>query len=254
MGKKNQQKTTQTTTAEPWKAMQPYLTDTASQAQQMFNSGQGQQYFPGETYTGLGTTTNNALGQMQTLAGQGGVQPGYQQAADTASGAYLGGANPYLDQLYSSGADDISNRLKSLYSGMGRYGSAPMEGELAQNLGNFRAQIYAHAYENERNRQLQAAGMLPGLDQARYQGADRLAGVGMVQDADRQAKRDSEVARFNFGQQAPMDALSWYNQIINGTAGLGGTTNSETTEPGPSFLQKLLGAVTGIGGMVGGFL
>lgn len=253
MGKENRNKTTQTTTTQPWDAMQPYLKDTAQQAQQMYNSGQGQQYFPGETYVGLGDTSNQALDQMQTLAGQGGSQAGYDQAAATASGQYLGAGNPYLSTIWNDQADQLTNRLKDVYSGMGRYASAPMEGELTRNLGALHANLFGGAYESERNRQLQAAGMMPQLDQARYYGADRLAAVGGARDQNSQNQRDSEVARFNFNQQAPMNALDWYNSIINGQAALGGTSTQVTQEPRRP-LQKLLGAVTGIGGMIGGFL
>jgi hypothetical protein len=254
MGKQNKQVTTQETTSEPWKAAQPYLTDTMENAQNIYNSGTGQQYFPGQTYTGMGATTNNALTQMEQMAGQGGagVNAANQYVTDTLGGRYLNeGSNPYLANIWNDQADQLTNRLKDVYSGMGRYGSEPMEGELTRNLGALHSQLYGSQYNAERDRMQGAAGMAPGLDAARYQGTDRLLAAGAYRDADTQAARDSEVARWNFNQQAPMNALDWYSQIVNGTAGLGGTTNSTTTEPGPTFLQKLLGGASAIGGLFG---
>lgn len=256
MGKNNKQTTTQSTTSEPWKAAQPYLTDTMSNAQDIYNSGVGQQYYPGSTYVGMGQGTNAALTQMEQMAGQGspGVDAANQYVTDTVSGKYLQeGSNPYLASIWNNQADEITNRLKDVYSGMGRYGSAPMEGELARNLSAAHSNLYGGAYNAERDRMSGAAGMAAGLDQARYQGTDRLLAAGSVRDADAQAARDAEVARWNFNQQAPMNALDWYSQIVNGTAGLGGTTDSTMTEPGPTFLQKLLGGASAIGGLFGMF-
>jgi len=223
MGKRNNRTTTQQTTSEPWKPAQPYITDVMQQAQQAYGQ------------SGIGTTTNNALTQIEQMAGQGtpGVDAANQYNTAVLGGQYLNEGNPYLDRIWSDQADEVTNRLKSLYSGMGRYGSEPMEAELTRNLGSLHSQLYGGAYEAERNRMGSAAGMAPQLDQARYTAPQQMLMAGAYRD------------------QAPMDAVSWYNSIINPNAGLGGTANSSTTEPGPTFLQMLLGGLSGVGGLIG---
>lgn len=227
--KNNKQTTTQTTTSEPWKVAQPYLTDVMQAAQGAYNNTGA---------TGIGATTNNALSQIETMAGQGspGVDAANQYNTNVLSGQYLNEGNPYLDRIWSDQADQVTNRLKSLYSGMGRYGSEPMQNEMAQSLGSLHSQLYGGAYEAERGRMTGAASMAPQLDQARYMAPQQMLMAGAYRD------------------QAPMDALSWYNSIIGPAAGMGGTANSETTEPGPTFFQKLLGGIGAVGGLFGSFL
>lgn len=225
MGKRNQT-TTQQTTSEPWKAAQPYLQDVMQNAQQAYrNTGSD----------GIGNVTDQALNQIQQMAGQGspGVTAANTYNTDTLNGRYLNEGNPYLDRIWSDQADEVTNRLKDLYSGMGRYGSAPMEGELARNLGSLHSQLYGGAYEAERGRMTNAASIAPTLEGARYLAPQQLLAAGSYRD------------------QAPMDALSWYNSIIGPAGGQGGTSNSTTTEPGPTFLQMLLGGMSGIGGLIG---
>lgn len=223
MGKRNNRTTTQQTTSEPWKPAQPYVTDVMQQAQQAYGQ------------SGIGTTTNNALNQIEQMAGQGspGVDAANQYNTSVLGGQYLNEGNPYLDRIWSDQADQITNRTKSLFSGMGRYGSEPMQNELAQSLGSLHSQLYGGAYEAERGRMTGAASLAPQLDQARYTAPQQMLMAGAYRD------------------QAPMDAVSWYNSIINPNAGLGGTANSSTTEPGPTFLQMLLGGLSGIGGLIG---
>jgi len=225
MGKRNQT-TTQQTVSEPWKPAQPYLTDVMQAAQGAYNNTGA---------SGIGAGTNAALTQIEQMAGQGtpGVDAANQYNTAVLGGQYLNEGNPYLDRIWSDQADQITNRTKSLFSGMGRYGSEPMQNELAQSLGSLHSQLYGGAYEAERGRMTGAASLAPQLDQARYTAPQQMLMAGAYRD------------------QAPMDAVSWYNSIINPNAGLGGTANSSTTEPGPTFLQMLLGGLSGIGGLIG---
>lgn len=222
MGRKNQT-TTQNTVSEPWKQAQPYLQDVMQQAQNTYGQ------------SGIGNTTDEALRMMTQTArgGAPGVDAANQYNTNVLSGQYLNEGNPYMDRIWSDQADQVTNRLKSLYSGMGRYGSEPMQNELAQSLGSLHSQLYGGAYEAERGRMTGAASMAPQLDQARYTAPQQMLMAGAYRD------------------QAPMDALSWYNSIIGSMGQQGGTANSETVEPGPTFLQTLLGGLSGIGGFIG---
>lgn len=125
-------------------------------------------------------------------AGMAGVNP-YMQAMSpgidpmargqfeaTAGGAYMPGANPYLDALYQTGAERIGQTfeeqtmpaLAAQFGAAGRTGSGAQAlmagraaGDVAGELRNLYGNIYAPAYEAERGRQLAAAGQLGELAQ-----------------------------------------------------------------------------------------
>lgn len=82
---------------------------------------------------------------------------------------------------------------------------------------------------------LAAAGMAPGQLSAQF--ADFGAGF-------QQRALDDQIARFNYYQNLPNQALSQYSQLINGYAGLGGTQTTQA--PGGSRAGGALGgAATG---------
>lgn len=166
--RKNRLQPVAQTVNEPWAPTQPYLQDILGQASDMYGSG-------------------NA-GQNQWL------QP-------TAEGAYLGNnGNPFLEQLYSQGADDVQRRIASTYSGMGRYGSEAHDEALGRSLSGLYSGIYAPAYESERNRQFQAQASM----------------------------------------QTPQDTLSWYTNLVNGIGGMGGTsTDLEKNRPFLNFIKAI---------------
>lgn len=241
MAKKNRgMETTQVQNSEPWDAIQPDIKYGLKQARKIVKNGPAP-FFGPSTHVGMGDETQDALGRIETMAAAPtpGLDAANQQVTATARGDYLGENNPYLAQLYASGADDITNRVRDSYSGMGRYGSSPMNEDLVDSLGGFYASLYAPAYEAERGRQLQAAGMAPGLQEAGYAGADRALGAGMIRDQDAQAQRDAEFGRWAYETQAPKDDLSWYASMISGLGGGYGTTTVQ--EPPVPFWQRALG-------------
>jgi hypothetical protein len=234
MGRRKAEQTKQVTN-EPWSASQPYLQDVMDTGQFLHDSGAGQNYYPGDTYAGMGADAQSALTQMAGLASQpiaglqqaqnamgniastGGIDTGaqYQQMLDngawrnpstsmyqdlysqaqqpnaanqylepTAQGQYLDNRNPYLADLYGRGADDLTNRMKSLYEGHGRYGSGSMNTDLANSLGGLYTGIMAPAYESERNRMLEASSLLGNFNQAGF--GNRLGALQGLNSAEQQ--------------------------------------------------------------------
>ncbi len=151
------------------------------------------------------------FGQAAGMAGVGGgppVLPGMGQLGATAGGAFMPGRNPYLDQMYQTGAqqigerfaEDIMPQIAGGFGAAGRTGSGAQAlmtgraaGDVAGELAGLYGDIYAPAYEAERGRQMAAAGQLGQLglgmgqqDIARRQlaadiyggGLGRMAGVG----------------------------------------------------------------------------
>lgn len=61
-----------------------------------------------------------------------------------------------------------------------------------------------------------------------------------------QALQD-DMNRWNYYQSQPQDMATWYNQIVNGTAGLGGTTKGPSGGSGGTAMGALGGAAAGAG-------
>lgn len=135
----------------PWDPAQPYLKDILEQAEGL-NAG------------------GNPLANPAMEA--------------TAAGEFMPGNNEWLEGMYASGADDITNRLKDIWSSKGRYNSEAMSKDISGSLGNFRNQLFAPAFEAERGRQFQAGAMAP----------------------------------------TEGDELDWYTRLISGIGGMGGTS------------------------------
>lgn len=95
---------------------------------------------------------------------------------------------------------------------------------------------------------LQAANMLGGLRDLSNAGGRDLLNLGNMQEGQASQELDDLLARWNFSQQAPWDALGKYGAVIGGMGNLGGTTTS--TSPRASsggLLGGLSGAAAGAG-------
>lgn len=135
----------------------------------------------GNPYAGI---PDSGLGEAQGIAGSAGMgslptmQPldptAQAQLSQTAQGDFLG-SNPYLDDMYQNAAsrvqenfmDTVMPGINATFGGAGRTGSnihqemaLDAADELGESLSGLASDIYAPAYETERDRQLQAAGQL----------------------------------------------------------------------------------------------
>ena len=117
--------------------------------------------------------------------------------------------------------------------------------------------------ESAYGRQLQAAGQLPGMQQAmdmrRQQGIGQLGSVGSAYENLAQRQLQDQIQRFQFGQQAPMQQLQQYAGLISPIAGGYPTavnTGPSTQSGGASgaFGGAVAGSALGTPGIVGGAL
>ena len=101
------------------------------------------------------------------------------QLSTTAGGGFLG-SNPYLDQVYDTAADAVTERfsedilpgINASFGAAGRTGSGAQAlmqgraaGDVAEQLRGLAGDIYAPAYESERERQITTASQLGQLGQ-----------------------------------------------------------------------------------------
>ncbi len=232
-----------------------------------------------------GAMQNYLMGGMQNPYGQagvgmefGGVTPfggGYGESTPMGGvgpPTQMFSGNPYLDQMFNTAAgrageafqEQTMPAIGAMFGGAGRSGSG-IQQQMAENaqrqfgrdLQGMAADIYAPAYESAMDRDVQrrqlgatiggrAAAMAPQLQGMQQQNIQNMLTAGAIPRQYAQQLIDADKARFDFYQQAPMQALSQYANLVQGVpAGLG--TTSTQTPRGSPMLGALGGASTGAG-------
>ena len=264
----------QTTTSrtEPYAPAEPYLQDILGEAQNIYRSDVGRSFFPSSTVVPFAQQTQEALNLQQAQAlEQAQTSPLQAQAAQTygqfasspmSSYGQLTPQADYLSGIREGITSDVLGSVQSQFGGMGRTGTSPMAQQaVARGVTQAYAPIAAQLGSQERGReqagmesaygrQLQAAGQLPGMQQAmdmRRRGAIAdLGGVGSAYENLAQRQLQDQIARFQFGQQAPINALNQYAGLISPIASgfPTGITNAPSQDTG-GFGGAFGGAVAG---------
>ena len=237
----------QVTTSQIDPALRPFLTQGLERARELFLTGPQPTFFPGQTYISPSAQTEQALAQQEALAT--GAQPTLQQAqqayqaslgqiGQTAAGGFLQG-NPYQQAMLAAATRPLTQQfgeqvlpgVASLYSRAGRYGSGAMERALGgateaygRALGDVSANIVGQDYARERGLQQQAqmgqaalAQAAPAFYQQQFLPSQTLAQVGAAREAISAQPLQEQMARFQFGQQQPIQSLMSYLSSVYGT-------------------------------------
>ena len=242
---------TTTSRTEPYAPAEPFLQDILGEAQNIYRSGVGRQFFPGSTVVPFADQTQQALNLQQAAALEAAAPSALdQQAANVFSQfASTPQTNQYLSDIRSGITSDVLGNIQTQFGGMGRTGTSPgAQQAAARGVAQAYAPIAAQISNQERNRQLQAAGALPGIQagmDARRMGAiSSLGQVGSAYEDLARRQLQDQISRFQFGQQAPMQALQDYAGLITPIAS--GFPSSQAQGP---ERNRLLG---GLGGALGG--
>lgn len=219
----------------------------------------------GEASQFFGQPQAGALPAAQQFAGGMMQQPGQTidpaaagQLGATAGGGYLG-SNPYLDQLYETGAGRIQEQFEesvlpamaAQFGAAGRTGSGAQAlatgraaGDVSQELAGLYGDIYAPAYEAERGRQVQAAQGLGQLGLGTGQlglGAGQLAGDLYGTQAGAELGRLGAAADLYTGERG----LAQQAAGMGGELGLGGAGLAADLYSGG--LDRMLASGQGLG-------
>lgn len=289
-----QQKATQTNNAgkDPWGPATGGLMQGLETAGGLFNGNIGYNPYPGRTVAKRSANTLGAMGQIQSLAGQpiqglqdannwaqGMIQNNGMTADLTKTAGYLDNfangsyqEDPRLQAAMAARETRAANNAASLASGSGRYGSGAMGHTMGTAMADSSNELMLQSNENARNRQLQASGMLgsmysdglgraagaaamlPGLNELRYDGADRMAGLGAQEDAYQQSILNSKVDKYNQKQARPWEQLQRFWSYPTSAAQLGGTQWSVGSgQNTPSGLQNVATVAGAVGKLAGGF-
>ena len=213
-----------TVTAEPSEFTKPYYQEALGQAQQLYQSDVPQ-YFPQATYVPFSGQTEAALqlAEQRALAGSPLVPAAQAQQLNVIQGGMLG-ANPYLSSAMAGAADvakqqyyDAIQGTRSGASQAGRYGSPAMfeqQNRAQQNLANSLAQeagrLMYQNYGAERGMQQQAVQAAPTMAQADYADIQQLLATGKTQEDYARQKLESDIGRFEYGENLPYSKLQSY--------------------------------------------
>ena len=254
--------------ADPWVGQQPYLRDTWSAAQNLYRGGP-MSFYPGTLTAGA----TPAQLEAEAMARQTGLGSQTDLAANLMAAQNYSlmspqnlSTNPYLADATTAALRPLFTQTQGLLqqarrdaTGAGQLDSdrqALLEsnviGNYLQQAGDVTSKMYSDAYQDAQANQLKALALGPQTLQTSLVPSQTIASIGAMEQARQQQAIDDARARFEFGQQAPGQALRDYTSIVQGTVLPGSQT---TTGAEPSFGQKALGAsLMGIGtyGALGG--
>lgn len=251
------QQVTQTSKSEPPAYLQPYLTDIAQKAQANYNSNQPQ-YFPGQTYQSPSAATNQSIaGTIDRAQAGNPLLPAAQgQTLSMIRGDYLNpNSNPFLrasvdaanQPVVDNYMQNVAPSIDARFSMAGRYGSpgahVGAQGQaldsLNRTLANNSATMYGNAYNTERGYQNAAIAAAPQLAETDYNDLTRLAAAGATQEGYDTAKRNADIARWDYNQNLPTAKLGQYSNLIYGqNAGGTNTTTSQIPMTGGNPLLQ----------------
>lgn len=215
---------TQTTSSELDPTVRPFVEYGLQEAKDLYQQA-GPEYYPEATYIPASTQTQSALqaAEQRALAGSPLVPAAQAQQLNVIQGGMLG-ANPFLAQAMSGAADvakqqyyDAIQGTRSGASRAGRYGSPAMfeqQDRAQQNLANALSQeagrLMYQNYGQERGYQQQASQLAPQMAQADYADIQQLLATGQTQEDYARKELESDIQRFEFGQNLPYSKLQSY--------------------------------------------
>jgi hypothetical protein len=218
-----------------------------------------------------------AIGQMQSS----GLSPDMQSQIGKLQGMAGGDDNnPYLQQMLDTQANRLRNQVGSTMAGGGRYGSAGHQDALVRSISEAQNPILMQAYENNRNRMLQAnqtilgaqgqgaqralgwGALSPELDSLQYRPYERMGAVGDYLQGRDQSELDLTRANFERSQLMPWENLGRYGEALGYTSPFSANavskTTSETTKQPYSFMDYMklftpnAGGYSSAGSVLGG--
>lgn len=222
--------------SEPWKGIQPYLTDLFGRSQALANQGTGLAPQSQETQQAQGLLYNRATaGSPMTGAAQ-------NLGMGLLGGQYLDPyQNPHFKPALDQTLGDIQSRINSQFRGS-NYGSSAHQEWLGKGLMGAAAPALSQAFQANQDRQYGALGMAPQLAGMDYGDIGVLQQLGAQKDARAQAQLD-----------APWQNLQRYQSGIFPVAGIGGQSSGSTQQPyyQNNTMGTLGAAASGLGAYLG---
>lgn len=226
----------QTTENKPPAWATPLFKQSASEAQQIYNSGAGGNVYQGQTVADLGGKTQAGISGVQGVAGslpQNSAAQNY--LTDYASGKYLQEGNPYYRDRLANEIADSNSMIQSQFSGSGRYGSGANTNALAKNTQNMLLAGLESDYNRAQANQLAATQQIDSSRNSLFQnqlaGQQALINAGQLEDANKQAQLTADFTKWQSEDMAPWTRLGLLQSAAAGAAGNYGTNTQTQTQP-----------------------
>ena len=200
----------------------------------------------GDVMRTIGRDVNQQVDTSYGLSGRTGTSAGAEQArargiADAAAPYQFGSAEAAQGRTFTAG-ENLANRNLAASEAASARQAAAAEADLQRKASAQQSDLQRNyaAQENainrdvtlsqaDKDRKLQALSMAPEFAGLAYQGADRLLGVGAMQEGKSGEQLQSQLDKFNFQQQSPQQALADYMAMVTGNYGQAGTNTSNAT-------------------------
>ena len=225
-------------------AILPYITYGLEEAKGLYGAP-GPTYYPGQTYVDQSAQTTEGLGLAEARARAGSplIPAAQTQALSTIQGDRLSAGNPYFAAMMASAARPVVSEFNTAIrdigartAGAGRYGSGAMgemESQASENLANALSsrgsELAYQNYASERARQDQAVGNAANIAKQDYSDIQQLMNVGQANEAQSLKALQSDISRYDYGQNAPQQKLQSY---LSAAYGAPTPMNSSTTSSG----------------------
>lgn len=236
----------------------PLFEQSASEAQNLYNSGSGGNVYYGQTVADLSPTTQGGINALTDAGRQNFADYGAMAAqasgpsaasnylTDYASGKYLAEGNPYYKERLQNEIGDMQAQVQSQFSGSGRYGSGANTGVLAKNTGNMLLQGLENDFNRQQANQFAAVNAIDGANaqsianqinvgnagqQAAFNGANAQLQAGQLLDQKQQRDLMAEYARWQAEDMKDWTRLGLLQSAAAGSAGNYGTNVQTQSQP-----------------------
>lgn len=232
-------KQTTTQKADPWAPLQPYLESGIKDAADLYKSG-------GFEISPYGGKMVAGYDPMRAQADEG-MQGAYQNAMDMSQqgqAALTAAMDPNArsagwDQVLTNTVNKIMPGINSSFAGSGMTGSGLHAQNLAKGLGAGVADVENQAWQQNQNRALQAAGMLPGMAGMQFNALDAMREAGKDRQGQEQQEISAKILKDQQGKSQQLSALQNYLSLMSGVGGqFGSQTSTQSQNTG---LMGMLG-------------
>lgn len=202
-------------------------------------------------YSPSGATTQqgwqSALGAANNPNFTNSINGAIKSFGNTAAGNDFGQNAPGYANLRQNAIDDAIKNVGAGFVNSGRFGGGSYTDQATKSAFDAASGLDYTNYQNDIQRQQQAAQMLPGLFSAGQLPASIYGSVGAAQDANQQGILQGNADLYTRQQQAPLQWLQGVTSAAAGNAAGSGTTTTGTqTTPATPWWQTAIGA--GLGG------
>ncbi len=231
----------------PWGPQQDYLKRGFGEAQKHFLDTPTPEYYPGQTVAGFTPEEEeaNRLILDRARAGNPMTKEAEEQVRATIRGDYLSGGKGF-DAALEAAKHKIIPGVQSQFAAHGRSGSGLAQQAEASAIGD----KFAGLYGDERNRQLAASGMAPGMAEHDYYDMDRIGRVGQSKREMDQRRIDADKERFEYNRDIRRKLIEEYMKTVGGNYGSQTTTTPEQEKKMNDLLRIYLAST---GGAAAGF-